>query len=49
MIAKLVIPADLVPDSATSRRIRDAGVVLSERYVVYCGSRHGVGHDKSYG
>jgi hypothetical protein len=48
-IARLFLPADLMPDSKTSVRIRRAGIDLDERYIVYKGERRGCGHDSTYG
>jgi len=45
----LFVPADLVPESATSKRIASSGQDLSSRYVVYRGFHRGVGHDSTYG
>ena len=45
----LFVPADMVPESATSKRIVSLSQDLSSRYVVYRGFRRGVGHDSSYG
>jgi len=45
----LFIPADMVPESATSKKIVGSGQDLSSKYVVYRGFRRGVGHDSSYG
>ena len=45
----LFVPADLVPGSATSKRIASLGQDLNSRYVVYRRFSHGVGHDSSYG
>lgn len=45
----LFVPADLVPESATSKRIASLGQNLNSRYVVYRMFRRGVGHDSSYG
>lgn len=49
-IAKfLFVPAYLVSDSATSKRISSSGQDLNSRYVVYKNSRRGVGHESDYG
>ena len=45
----LFIPADMVPESETSKRIASLSQDLNSRYVVYQWFRHGVGHDSSYG
>ena len=45
----LFVPANLVPESSTSKRIVNSGHDLGPRYVVYGGFRCGMGHDPSYG
>ncbi|MBR9703777.1 hypothetical protein GOV12_00055 [Candidatus Pacearchaeota archaeon] len=45
----IFVPADLVPESATSRRIAGTDNDLNSRYVVYRGFRRGTGHDPTYG
>lgn len=45
----LFVPADLVPESETSMRIKNLNQDLNSKYVVYRWFRRGVGHDSSYG
>lgn len=45
----LFIPADMVPESETSKRILSSGQKLDSKYVVYRWFRRGVGHDGTYG
>lgn len=45
----LFVPAYLVLNSKTSRRISNSGKDLNSRYVVYANSRRGVGHENDYG
>jgi len=45
----LFVPAYLVPESTTAKRIADSNQNLESRYVVYREFRRGLGHDSSYG
>ena len=45
----MYVPAGLVKDSETSRRILAARRDLDQYYIVYRAFRRGAGHDSSYG
>ena len=45
-IGRVLISADLVPDSATSLAIIERGGDLTDRYVVYSAFRNGIGSEQ---